>query len=168
VKHYYDGFDDYFRKISFNINRGRYRYIGRGSGRIVYDLGNGKVVKHAKNMKGIAQNIEEYNIALVDDSGLFARVSAVSDDFRFLIMEKAYHIKDISYVRKYYRVRSNNELYQIQEIRDIAEKYELLIRDLGRAVNWGLINGRPRIIDYGFTRTVRWKYYKTTKIGMKK
>ncbi|HVI41017.1 MAG TPA: hypothetical protein VM577_10175 [Anaerovoracaceae bacterium] len=164
-RHYSEIRDAYFEQISLNISRGYYRYIGKGSGRAVYDLGNGKVVKAARNRKGIAQNEAEYRIALVDDSGLFAKVSAVSGDYRFLVMDKADRIKDISFVWRYFLVRSNKGLYQIQKIRDIAEKYDLLIWDLGRAVNWGRINGKPIIIDYGFTREVRREFYKTEVIG---
>lgn len=148
-----------FNRIYRNIRWGKYRYIGKGSGRIVYDLGNGKVVKSARNRKGIAQNIEEFNIALAEHSGLFARVYAISEDHRFLIMDKAYRIKDISFVWRYFQVNNNEELYQVDKIKDISKKYNLLVRDLGRAVNWGQINGKPVIIDYGFTRQVRIKYY---------
>ena len=159
-QHYYSEIRDaYFKQMSLNISRGYYRYIGKGSGRSVYALGNGKVVKAARNMKGIAQNEAEYRISLVDDSGLFAKVSAVSDDYRFLVMDKAARIKNISFVWKYFHVRNNKELYQIQQIWDIAEKYDLLIWDLGRAANWGRINRRPIIIDYGFTRQVRRRFY---------
>lgn len=165
MRYGYDGFDDaYFRRISYDLAKGRYRYIGKGSGRIVYDLGNGKVVKSAKNMKGIAQNFEEYRIALTDDSGMFARVYDMSDDYRYLIMDKANGVRDISQIWRYFNVRSNNELYQLRILREISFRYDLLIRDLGRAVNWGLINGKPVIIDFGFTRDVRRKYYKAAKI----
>ena len=169
MKQYYGDFQDaYFRQISRNISKGYYRYIGKGSGRIVYDLGNGQVVKYAKNIKGIAQNIEEYSIALLDDSGLFANVLKVSDDYRYLIMNKADRVKDISFVWKYFHVRSNKELYQVRKLKEITEKYNLLISDLGRAVNWGQINGKPMIIDYGFTRQVRSRYYRIEPAGMRK
>jgi len=169
MKQYYGDFQDaYFRQISRNISKGYYRYIGKGSGRIVYDLGNGQVVKYAKNIKGIAQNIEEYSIALLDDSGLFANVLKVSDDYRYLIMNKADRVKDISFVWKYFHVRSNKELYQVRKLKEITEKYNLLISDLGRAVNWGQINGKPMIIDYGFTRQVRSRYYRMEPVGMRK
>jgi len=163
MRRYYDDLEDaYYRQISININRGKYRYLGKGSGRIVYDMGNGRVIKAAKNIKGIAQNLEEYNISEVDNSGLFARVLNVSDDYRFLIMDKAERIKDMSYVWKYFRVRNNKELFQVNAIRDLFEKYDLMIWDFGRAVNWGLIHGKPMIIDYGFTRQVRSRYYNKT------
>jgi hypothetical protein len=151
--------DATFSRIASNINRGGYRFIGKGSGRVVFDLGNGKVVKAAKNIKGIAQNMEEYRIALTDDSGLFARIWDVSEDYRFLIMDKAERIRDISHVWDYFGVGSNSGLYQVKKLRDVTEKYNLLINDFGRVVNWGEIGGRPMIIDYGFTRQVRRRYY---------
>jgi hypothetical protein len=155
-----DGFDNtFFRRISYNLAKGRYRFIGKGSGRNVYDLGNGEVVKSAKNMKGIAQNIEEYRIALADDSGMFARVYDVSGDYRYLIMDKADGVRDISQIWRYFHVRSNDELYQLRILQEISFRYDLLIRDLGRAANWGLIGGRPVIVDYGFTRDVRRRFY---------
>ncbi|HHX11997.1 MAG TPA: hypothetical protein GX731_04185, partial [Clostridiales bacterium] len=45
-----------FDSIIMNIGKGNYQFIGSGSGRRVYDLGNGYVVKVAKNNRGIAQN----------------------------------------------------------------------------------------------------------------
>jgi hypothetical protein len=159
-RYHEDEFEDaYFRQISANVSQGRYRFIGKGSGRAVYDLGNGQVVKAAKNIKGLAQNREEFRISALDSSGLFARVFSVSDDYRYLIMDKADQIADISYVWNYFHVNSNKELYNVRKLWDIADKYNLLIRDLGRSVNWGHINGKPVIIDYGFTRQVRIKYY---------
>lgn len=161
MRYDFDRFEDpYFRHISANLAKGRYRYIGKGSGRIVYDIGNGKVVKSAKNMKGIAQNIEEYRIAMADDSGLLARVYGLSGDFRYLIMDRTDSVRNISLIWKYFHVRSNDELFELYIIREISDRYDLLIRDLGRAANWGLISGRPVIVDYGFTRDVRRNFYR--------
>ena len=44
-----------FNEIKLNITRGYYRYIGSGSGRQVFDLENGYVIKMAKN-RGVSQN----------------------------------------------------------------------------------------------------------------
>jgi hypothetical protein len=131
-----------------------------GSGRKVFDLGNGYVVKAARSQRGIGQNEAEYKIALTDKSGLFANIPRVSERFTFLIMDKADRIKDINYVWNYFNVKNNQELYQIQKIQDISSKYGLLLWDLGRAVNWGQINGKPIIIDYGYTQDVRRRFYK--------
>jgi hypothetical protein len=148
-----------FYQISLNIERRYYKFIGMGSGRIVYDLENGYVVKVAKNKKGIAQNKTEYKISLLDNTNLFAKVLDVSENFEYLVMEKAIKINDIYYVWKYFNVRSNKQLYRVKELQNISYRYGLLLIDLRRPVNWGLLNGRPVIIDYGYTEEVRRRYY---------
>ncbi len=155
-----------FNQISLNIKRRYYKFIGIGSGRIVYDLENGYVVKVAKNNKGIAQNKAEYKISLSDNTNLFAKILGASENFKYLVMEKAVRIKDIYYVCKYFNVRNNKELYQVKELQNISSKYGLLLGDLRRSVNWGLLNGRPVIIDYGYTDEVRKRYYMHPLLGL--
>ena len=150
---------DMFNKIMFNISRGYYRYIGSGSSRDVFDLKNGYVIKVAKNIAGIAQNQSEYAISYYDDSNLFARVVNVSNDFYFLVMEKADKIDNISEVFRYFNVSDKRELFHLKELQNIKKKYNLLLGDFDRKSNWGIIKGRPVIIDYGFTREVSERYY---------
>lgn len=73
--------------------------LGSGSGRDVYDLRNGYVVKHAKNNKGMAQNQTEYVICSLDSSGIFAPAPALSEDGLYLIMVRAEKIMDFNQVR---------------------------------------------------------------------
>lgn len=146
-------------KIIFNIKIGNYRYIGSGSGRNVFDLENGYVVKIAKNQAGIAQNIAEYQISSRDNSDLFAEVIEVSDNFIFLIMEKAKKINNFSYICKYFNIRNNRELANLSELQNIHKKYNLLWSDLFRNSSWGIIDGKPVIIDYGYTKAVAERYY---------
>jgi len=148
-----------FNQIMFNMRRGYYRYIGSGSSRDVFDLGNGYVVKMARNWAGIAQNEAEYNISNYDDSDLFAKVIKVSNDFNFLIMEKADTIYNISEVLNYFNVRDKRELLHLKELKNIKGNYNLLLDDLERKSSWGIIKRRTVIIDYGFTREVRQRYY---------
>lgn len=148
-----------FNQIMFNIQRGYYRYIGSGSSRDVFDLGNGYVVKVAKNRAGIAQNESEYNISYYDNSGLFAEVAKVSKNFNFLIMKKASKIYNFSEVLRHFNVRDKRELLHLKELQNIKGDYNLLLADLERKSSWGMINGRAVIIDYGFTREVRQRYY---------
>lgn len=143
----------------FNIRRGYYKYIGSGSSRDVFDLENGYVIKVAKNRAGVAQNKSEYNISHYDNSDLFAKVVQVSNDFYFLVMEKADKIYNISEVFKYFNVSGKRGLYQLNEMQNIKINYNLVLADFNRKSNWGIINGRPVIIDYGFTREVSQKYY---------
>ena len=148
-----------FEQMVTNLMRKDYKYINSGSGRLVFDLGNGYVVKVSKNRKGLAQNEAEYRIASKDDTHLFARVLDISEDFKYLIMEKAEKIKSISYVWHYFNVKSNRRLYRIEELRDIACRNNLILLDFGRSANWGKVNDKPVIIDYGFTKEVKEKYY---------
>jgi hypothetical protein len=148
-----------FNQIMFDIQRGYYRYIGSGSSRDVFDLENGYVIKVAKNRAGIAQNKSEYDISEYDDSGLFAEVVQVSNDFKLLIMEKADKIYSMSVVWKYFNVRGKNALFHLKEMQDIKRDFNLLLDDLERKSSWGMINGRPVIVDYGFTSEVRQRYY---------
>jgi len=143
----------------FNIKLGYYRYIGSGSCRQVFDLNNGYVIKIAKNRAGIAQNKSEYKISSKDYSNLFAKVVQVSNDFTLLIMQKANKIYEISYVWNYFKISSKRELFNLKELQNIKNKYKLLLGDFARESSWGVINGRPVIIDYGFTRKVSEKYY---------
>lgn len=148
-----------FNQIMFNIKQGYYRYIGSGSGRQVFDLGNGYVIKVAKNKAGIAQNKSEYKISFYDQSNLFAKVIKASNDFSLLIMQKANKINNMSYVWKYFKVASKKELLDSKELQNIKRRYNLLLGDFNRTSSWGIINGRPVIIDYGFTREVSERYY---------
>jgi len=148
-----------FGQIAHSIKDGAYPFIGSGSGRRVYDLQNGYVAKVARNARGIAQNEAEYHIARKDASGLFAEVAAVSGDLRTLIMERADRIADISAVWSYFHVKSNDQLYRLKVLREASAAHSLLLPDLGRYQNWGWIGNRLVVIDYGFTRSVRAKYY---------
>lgn len=148
-----------FRQIAQKIRWRRYKFLGAGSGRAVFDLGDGTVVKVARNIRGIAQNRAEYEIALTADNDLFAKVLHISKSYTFLIMEKAERIKDISEVWEYFGVSSNEELKANEKLKEISAKYGLLLWEFGRSVNWGEANGRPVIIDYGFTTIVRRRFY---------
>jgi hypothetical protein len=148
-----------FNIIISNLRKNKYRYIGSGSGRRVFDLENGYVVKVAKNQKGIAQNKVEYQIASEDHTNHFAKITHVTNNYQLLIMEKAVLINNITIVWKYFDVRNNKEFYQLEWVNDILSKHDLLFVDLCRPANWGIIDNHPIIIDYGFTSSVKKKYY---------
>lgn len=135
------------------------RHIGSGSSRDVYDLRNGYVLKIAKNSAGLAQNQEEYRISLMDVSGLFAKVSNVSYDFKYLIMRKARRIGSDRYIFRFFNVTNRREFMKLKEIRSIRDRYNLLWGDLLKVSSWGIIDGKVVIIDYGFTRKIRDIYY---------
>lgn len=143
----------------FNKRRMYYRYIGSGSARDVFDLGNGYVIKVAKNEAGIAQNRVEYQISSMNSSYLFAKVMQASLNFNCIIMQKADPINNISDILYYFNVRNIAELFSLRELQDIMYRYNLVSNDLCRTSSWGIVKGEPVIIDYGFTREVRSRYY---------
>ncbi len=142
-----------------NINLNNYRYIGSGSGREVYDLHNGYVVKIAKNIKGLAQNEAEHYISDNANSDLLAKVTYISYDFKYLIMEKADKVNHMTGILRYFNVRNKRKLSNIREIRKIAERFDLVYADFYKPNTWGKINDRYVIVDYGYTRSVKEKYY---------
>jgi hypothetical protein len=147
-----------FDNIRADIEKKKYRLIGSGSGRLVYDLDNGYVIKVVKNRRGLAQNKAEYRIAASDHSHIFAKVTAVSEDSYYLVMEKAEMMSSIAEVWKYYHVRNNRELFRLKKFREAIRKNNLLLADLGRLNSWGKVRGKPVIIDFGFTSEVS-RYY---------
>ncbi len=148
-----------FGEIVSNLKKGSYKYLGTGSGRLVYDMGNGYVVKAAKNRKGVAQNRAEYAISQKDESRLFAKIPKVSESYDMVIMEKAEILGQFTEIFDYYKVKNYAELFRLPEFRKIIREYGLLEPDLRRIKNWGKIDDRPVIIDYGFTLRVRNNYY---------
>lgn len=148
-----------FENISTNIRLRAYPKIGSGSGRVVYDLGNGYVVKAARNRKGIEQNKAEHQISDIEDWHIFAKVIAHSEDYFLIIMEKARRVSSFKEIWSYYHVKNNRQLLSTNEFQSNLIKYDLLTADLCRLSSWGIINGKPVIIDYGFTSKVM-KYYR--------
>src|ERR1035437_5392058 len=69
--------------------------IGSGTGRIVYDIDGQKVLKLAKNFKGIAQNAEESSIGRdYYVSNIVTEVFESADDDNWLISEKAKKVNE--------------------------------------------------------------------------
>ena len=148
-----------FEKISDDLTNNIYPLIGSGSGRQVYDLKHGYALKVAMNRKGIAQNMVEKQIASSDPPMIFAKVFAASEDNKYLVMEKAERISTMSVVWNYFKVRNSRELFHMDLFKDLPAQYGLLYVDLNRPSNWGMVKDKPVIVDYGFTRDVKRKFY---------
>ncbi len=148
-----------YNEIISNIRQGKYKYIGEGSSRKVFDLNNGYVVKIAKNMAGIEQNKVEYIISNYDRSHLFAKVVQASSNYNFIIMRKARKINSIMDVCNYFNVSNKFKFFSLPQIRELKNKYDLILNDLTRESSWGIINGQVVIINYGYTYEIKKKYY---------
>jgi tRNA nucleotidyltransferase/poly(A) polymerase len=85
--------------------------IGSGSGRIVYDIDGEKVLKLAKNSKGIAQNETEANAGYYRDTqDTVAIVFDNADDDSWLIAEEAKKVNEAR-IKQLTGIPSLNELF---------------------------------------------------------
>ena len=148
-----------YYQMQEGINAGIYRKLGAGSGRYVYDMGNGYVIKYARNRKGFAQNEEENEIFHIRHDPIFAIIVGLSEDSRILVMEKAEPYYTSKYICQYYDISNLRELLQIHEIRRLVYDYHLVGADLTKLSSWGEARNRPVLLDYGFTTQVRNRYY---------
>ena len=146
--------------ILYGIECGMYRYIGAGSARKVYDLNNGFVIKIARNIKGIAQNEAEFLISNDDESSLFAKVYFLSDDYKYLIMEKANGIKSEKELLNYFKIQNKKQIKSNEDIKEVHDKYNLVWADLYKFTSWGKIKDKLVLIDYGYTKEIYNKFYK--------
>ena len=148
-----------YNSIMLNVKRGAYKYLGEGSSRKVYDLNNGYVVKIAKNMAGVEQNRIVYKISEEDNSEILARVVQASKRYNFIIMRKAKKVRNIYDIWDYFNVKNRMEFFNLPELKKLKSNYNLLLNDLNKKSSWGIIDGKPVIIDYGFTKRIKERYY---------
>ncbi len=149
----------YYPLIIEQIEQGKYRKLGAGSGRYVYDMENNYVIKYGRNQKGLAQNQAEDEIYHKRRDPVLAAVGGCTSDYRILVMEKAEPYKNSYSLCQYYNISSMRELHHIAEVRRMVEEYHLVGVDLMKISSWGEVRGRPVLIDYGFTTHVRNRYY---------
>lgn len=148
-----------YEQIMREIRQGKYSKLGEGSGRKVYDMGNGCVIKYAKNHKGYAQNKQEYDIFHKRQDVILAVVFAMSSDGRILIMEKAQPCHSTSLLYQHYHVNRRKDFLSLPEIKMLMDDYYLLGVDLAKTSSWGEARGRIILIDYGYTSQVRRIHY---------
>jgi hypothetical protein len=87
--------------------------IGVGSSRVVYDFGDNKVLKLAKNAKGLAQNSVEWDMYRYSgDIELLNTTHDTANDSSYIIAEKANKI-------------TKNKFVQLTHIPNIKDIYEL-------------------------------------------
>ena len=116
----YDEFKQNFLPEFLNIKSfaGRMKYanqnlqrIGSGTGRVVYDIDGEKVLKLAKNQKGIAQNETEAGAGYYRDTQhIVTEVFDSADDNSWLISEKAKKVNE-KRIKELTEIPSLNDLY---------------------------------------------------------
>jgi hypothetical protein len=137
------------------------KQIGAGSDRVVFDLGDGKVLKVAKTPRGLEQNIHEGDYYL---SG-----SIIPESFErglnYVVVEKIDPpLKStkgfdklnnlLNRIQKFSQKdfdQHNSDLQEIIEEYDMSDifSYDLLWNDFKAKRNWGLKDGQPLHLDGG-------------------
>jgi hypothetical protein len=148
--------------------------IGAGSDRVVFDLGNDRVLKVAKTARGLYQNSQEGEAYL---EGIVPTIIEEGDNY--VVVAKASKIKandtvpiynndgdeiGVTTARQMFKELDETPIYEYgknnvytSKFQDWAIKYgfmdvlsyEILPVDFKRKANWGYANGRPIHIDAG-------------------
>jgi len=162
--------------------------LGSGSGRIAYKIDDEKVLKIAKNAKGIAQNSVESE-GYIQNYGIAARVFETDDNDSFLEMELARKCSkpefrkltgfDISLVDPYLTKRFKNNRWQPQispedvamlnenewmsDLGELVGDYDMPLGDVARISSYGIVkrDGGDAVvlIDFGLTQGVYDEFY---------
>lgn len=146
-----------FEVIKKDLKHGAYKFIGSGSSRSVFDLGNGYVVKAAINRGGLYQNKVESYVYSQEHTDLFAPILTKSENSMFLIMKKGEKIWSLNQVLQYYEANDMRQLVERPYYVHIRQTYGLARGDLVRKSSWGIIDQVPVLIDYGYTGHKRYR-----------
>lgn len=166
------------------------RPMGEGSGRKVYHLYQGAVLKIAKNAAGIAQNQTE--MAACGSSDLFPRILDSNPGGFWVVVEEAEKMTRVqfremtgmgwgdftsaiggAFPQKLSKERTSDG--EVQHNRNTYDKFftNLFFRkvvsaikdckyepgDISKLDSWGIIRGKPVILDSGYTESVHQSHY---------
>jgi hypothetical protein len=167
----------------------RLKRIGSGSARVVFQVDNDKVLKIAKNKKGLAQNSVESEYYL-QNYDIIARVFDTDNDDFWLEMEYARKLTPTRFkeitgidIKKlwhflWYKKEGEKasgisdeeiELYEENEfiinLMELVFDYQMPIPgDLSRISSYGEVkrDGKPAVVlvDFGLTQSVWYNYYR--------
>jgi hypothetical protein len=148
---------DVVARERFNIDN--LERISSGSDRVVFDLGNGMVVKIAKTPRGLAQNIYEGDYYL-SERGVIPEIYERGLNYNVVQkVDSPKANKQISeMLREFQRFTQKDFDNKTPKIQEVLEKYgfdevlnyDILWNDFTRRVNWGVASdGRPIHLDGG-------------------
>lgn len=137
------------------------KQIGAGSDRVVFDLGDGKVLKVAKTPRGLEQNIYEGDYYLsgsiipeVFERGLnYVVVEKIEPPLKATKgSDKLNNL--LNRIQKFFQKdfdQHNPELQEVIEEYEMSDifNYDLLWNDFKAKRNWGLKDGQPLHLDGG-------------------
>lgn len=162
--------------------------LGEGQGRLVYRLGNGKVLKVAKNDGGIGQNQAEATVcsSSADVVSLFPKTFEQSPAGFWILVEEAQPMTEEAFrtltgltwkmfwsaLKGAFSNKASNVTPQDQQNYAQASANQFFARvvkairdcgyepgDIAKLDSWGIVGGKAVIIDSGFTEAVNKTYY---------
>lgn len=156
----------------------KFLLLNKGSGRLVFQIGDEYILKLAKNNKGIAQNKTEIKIS---NSGkyknIIANIFEYDDNGFYLIQQKAKPINDTIFKELtglqlegfLYSIRFNREWDKkwngynfYNEVKELINEFGLDRFDIANETSWGVINGKVIIVDYGLDNITARELYGVT------
>ncbi len=173
----FKSFDDRVDFASDNFDK-----VGEGSSRIVFKFSDDKVIKIAKNEKGIAQNKEESKLELQTE--ITNRVLLADPSGKWIIEKFANKINKLKFEEltsldfndfsktlhykfnndssdwpkpKNYEDIIDSELFQ--QVMSLVACNDLQIGDITRIESWGEVDGLAVIMDYGLSRDIYDEFY---------
>lgn len=165
---------NYLSSLKKEEIKNKFKFLGEGISREVYDLNNGLVLKLAKDEDGHYQNQVEhfvYTHADLKQKRYLCPILYFSP--RIIIMKKAEPLSN-KVKSKYLDLKTiRPEKSAFEDINNLAETFLLLYEDIISPTSWGILNGKNLLIDYGCTCEEGDKYYdfiflmnKLTKKGL--
>lgn len=138
--------------------------IGVGSGRKVYDLGNGQVLKLAVNRRGISQNATEIRVYVQSENkNILTKIFHHNISHWWLVCEKATALTEADF-HELTGLQLAGFLYNLRFHRNGAIQHPLfdaaitLLKcfnldrfDISDESAWGVVDNRPVLVDYGLT-----------------
>lgn len=128
----------------------KFPYLGSGISRAVYALNNYYVVKVAMNRDGLDQCMLENKIFLTSDLKFRKYICPVLW-YRtgMIIMPRALPLTFLS-SSSTFEISSLGE-HAFHDLKQLSRKYNLLFDDIESISSWGMLYGKPVLIDYGCT-----------------
>lgn len=142
-------FESIYSMGPFKIRK-KFAYIGSGISRAVYALNNYYVVKIAMNRDGIDQCMLENKIFLTSEPGYKKYICPVLW-YRpgMIIMPRALPLTFLSSSDTFDISSLGKHAYH--DLKHLSKEYNLLFDDIKSLSSWGMLYGKPVLIDYGCT-----------------
>lgn len=130
--------------------RKNFLFLGSGIARAVYALNNYYVVKVAMNRDGLDQCMLEHEVFISCNQRYLKYLCPVLW-YRpgMIIMPRAFPLTMLS-PSSTFKISSLGS-HAFRDLKQLSKEYDLLFGDIESSSSWGMLSGKPVLIDYGCT-----------------